>query len=146
MSGLEKWWADREFPKALVAAANELTTYLEENLREEAGWKRLRSGTQIVKSISKPGAEIVNVIPPIGVPGRCRRILFVAIGAADSPEKRILEAYEHVSAKCPMQTLGVIFYAVRWDALAWIRHEPSFRRLGVSVVVKFPLMAPQILL
>jgi len=54
-----------------------------------------------------------------------------------------LEAYEHVSAKCPSVTRGIIFYAARWDASAWIRHEQSFRRFGVSAVLKLPFMKPQ---
>jgi len=132
----------------LIVAAKELTRF-EKDLREEPDRRKiLRSGTQIVKSLPNNlfGGLGVNVIPPIGVPGSCHEILFVAIGAADSPERRMLEAYEHVSAKCPSVTRGIIFYAARWDASAWIRHEKSFRRFGVSAVLKLPFMEPQILI
>ena len=128
----------------LLATAKELTAYFEEGLRDEPDrWKELRRGTQIVESLPNFGRPNVNVIPSTGVPSHCHKILFVAIGAADSSERRMLEAYEHISAKCPSATRGIIFYAARWDALAWIRHEQSFRRFDVSAVLKLPFMKPQ---
>ena len=115
--------------------------------RLEIPWDRraIASGKGIVEKIFARGGGSgisVNVIPPVGRPGGCERILFVAIGAKDSIEKRVLEAIEHIAAKCPNRTKYVVFYCAKWNHAAWLKHMDSFRRLGVVVVKKELLSRP----
>jgi hypothetical protein len=78
------------------------------------------------------------VIPQIGKPGPCASILFVAIGKRDGVEKRILEAIDHTSVKCKDITKYVIFYAVLWDTIVWLKYVESFKKLSVITILKIP--------
>jgi len=105
----------------------------------------MNSGKRIVEKIfDRDGGSgmPVNVIPPVGRLGGCERILFVAIGGRDNVKRRILEAIEHIAAKCPNRTKYVVFYCAKWDHVTWLEHMDSFRRFGVVVVKKEFLLRP----
>lgn len=91
-----------------------------------------------------PGDSIsnypVNVIPG-DTPGKCRDVLIVAVGSAQQSkyeyvDRRILQAIEHVYAKCPQDTKFVIFWTENWDTTTWRNHVDSFKGKGVTVVLK----------
>ena len=79
--------------------------------------------------------EDINAIP-CDVPGKCKRVLVVVIGSRtyEDVEKRILQAIEHINVKCPGITRYVIFWALKWDSKAWIKHANSFS--NVTVILK----------
>jgi len=61
------------------------------------------------------GRPIINTIPPIGVPGGCTKILYVAFGVRDMLDlhtfySRIFRAYRHITAICKRATKYVIFH------------------------------------
>ena len=109
----------------------------------------LKSDKKIISSlisdyegrVISPYGEYVNVIPPLGHPGPCREILLVVIGTNNDVEKRILEAIEHIYAKCAGITKYVVFYAARWNQVSWIQHKNSFGT-NITVVLKMPLAPP----
>lgn len=96
----------------------------------------LGRGETLVKETLSSVSHSVNVIPG-GVPGPCHRILIVVIGSSgnEDVEKRILEAVEHVFAKC-RETRFVIFWAAQWIGTAWMRHADSFRNVE-SILKQF---------
>ena len=69
----------------------------------------------------------VNLIP-MGRPGHCHQSILVVIGSNDfdKVEMRILEALEHLYAKCPEVTEFVVFWAVTWNGEAWSKHSRYF--------------------
>ena len=68
----------------------------------------------------------VNVIPATDILGSCQDTLFVAVGDNDSLERRLLEAVEHVSAKCRGITNKVLFISTKWQTSVWLKHKNSF--------------------
>ena len=86
----------------------------------------------------------INTIP-WGTPDSCHEILLVAIGSnpSENLEFRVLQAVEHVWAKCRRDCKFVIFWAGQWDAQIWKRHSGSFE--DVTPVLKMIGAAPAIL-
>lgn len=98
-----------------------------------------KNGTTMVKEILSNkqfvgGLSPINVIPE-GVPGECRNTLVVSIGSEeiDIVELRILQAIEHIYAKCRDKTRFVIFWAVKWDGMTWMKHAQSFKDFDVTL-------------
>ena len=137
----------QEIPHELVSLFEDLS---HRETVSELPWRErdLRTGRRILGRLfpeieQERGGYPINVIPPLGEPGPCRPIVLVSIGTRDGLERRILEAIEHVSAKCAGITRHVVFYAARWDHEVWARHAGSFRSLRVSsVTLKMPLSPP----
>ena len=98
-----------------------------------------RRGEDIVERIFRDrnyyGGQPINVIPG-GVPGKCERVLIVAVGSRtyEDVERRILQAIEHIHVKCSGITSYVIFWAAKWDSTAWMEHAGSFR--NITVILK----------
>jgi len=116
-------------------------TAIEEDLSENP--KRWASGGSITKELEGDYVgQAVNVIPWGTPTTQCYSTLVVGVGYNDDVEKRILEAYEHISAKCP-NTRYVIFWAAAWYGLSWKRHSRHFKR--VTAILK-PLFADATLL
>jgi hypothetical protein len=121
----------------LLGSLSQIENELFENPRKCA------SGESVTKELE--GVIVghpFNVIP-WGIPtAQCHSTLVVGVGYNDDAEKRILEAYEHISAKCP-NTKYVIFLAAAWYGLSWKRHSSQFRR--VTAILK-PFFADPTLL
>lgn len=100
--------------------------------------RKCASGKSIAKELDRNfGGQPFNVIP-WGIPtSNCYGTLVVGVGYNDDVEKRILEAYEHVSVKC-RNTRYVIFWAAAWNGLSWRSHMIMFR--GVTAILK-PFLA-----
>ena len=130
-----------ELPREFRAFLEELEKY---ERRHEIPWRPdvMTSGRKMLRALFSEtrgqayGARgvSINVIPPVGRTGHCRSLLLVAIGTRDSVERRILEAVEHVRAKCADITRYIVLYAAKWDHGAWLRHSQSFA--GSIVVLK----------
>lgn len=101
----------------------------------------------IRKGLSKNSqlAHRINTIP-WGTPDSCYNTLLVAIGSnpSEDAEFRVLQAVEHIWAKCGHECKFVIFWVGQWDAQIWKRHSNSFR--DVIAVLKMIGAAPSILL
>jgi hypothetical protein len=96
--------------------------------------KVLRTAKKIVENMPDSILDSQINIYPGGIPGRCHDTLLVVIGENDDVEKNVLQAVEHVSAKCRGITTNVIFWAVWWSSFHWPDHKASFR--GINVVLK----------
>ncbi|NWF77691.1 MAG: hypothetical protein HXY36_03755 [Chloroflexi bacterium] len=117
---------------SILAQLNEMESVLIEEPRAYT------SGEKIVKRILRSRDELehrINIIPG-GVPGKCQPALLVAVGSSPSEdvEKRILQAYVHISNWCLATTTLAIFWVARWDAKAWIRYAGCFK--NVVVILK----------
>lgn len=86
----------------------------------------------------------INVIPD-GMSGECQQVLLVAIGKRkdEDVEKRILQAIEHINVRCLGITKYVIFWAAKWESMAWMKHRDSFK--NAIVILKLFGIDPVIL-
>lgn len=114
--------------------------------------REFRKGERLIGRLSECpkiepfyGRQMINVIPPIGTPGPCAKILLVAIGLKDDVKTRLLEAIEHISVKCSGITQYAIFYAAWWDEFAWMEHRDSFMKLRANAVLKLVWEKPIVL-
>jgi len=113
---------------------------IERNLSEN--YRRCAKGENIARAFEETGYGIpVNIIP-WDIEGVCHKTLIVCVGYSDDKEKRILEAYEHISAKCP-DTENVVFFAAAWDGLDWEGHSRQFRK--VNPILKMFFADPTLL-
>jgi hypothetical protein len=134
-------WSDelQRLLKALSELESELSNLFEEDLSE------LDSAEDIIKRVFDGQLDTgvlgsVNIIP-FDNPGQCCSTLLVIIGAKDSDrtiDTRILEAIEHLYAKCPGKTTNVVFWAAKWNSQVWAKHNRSFGQ--ITVVLK-PFLA-----
>ena len=130
-------FGEGEIPEGLGDLLDELGRILSELASEMPGEKRV-SGKDLVEAISglRTGRRI-NVIPG-GTPGSCQRDLVAAIGDRDGVEKRILQAIEHVLARCMGITVNVVIIALNWNYGIWNKHRDSFAGKGVNVILLMP--------
>lgn len=128
---------EREIPEGLGDLLDELSMILS-GLASNMPAGKTVSGKDLVDAFSglRMG-QLINVIPG-GTPGRCHRDLVVAIGTRDSVEKRILQAIEHVLARCMGITKNVVITALKWNYGIWNKHRNSFARNGVNVILLMP--------
>jgi len=96
--------------------------------------KVLKTAKKIVESMPDSILHSRINIYPGGIPSTCHDTLLVVIGENDDVEKSVLQAVEHISARCRGITTNVIFWAVCWSSAHWPDHKASFR--GISVVLK----------
>ncbi|MHB1806508.1 MAG: hypothetical protein ACYCR2_05845 [Thermoplasmataceae archaeon] len=128
---------EREIPEGLGDLLDELSMILS-GLASNMPTGKTVSGKDLVDAFSglRTGQRI-NVIPG-GTPGSCHWDLVVAIGARDSVEKRILQAIEHVLARCMGITVNVVIAALSWNSEIWNKHKNSFARKSVNVILLMP--------
>ena len=128
---------EREIPEGLGDLLDELSMILS-GLASNMPAGKTVSGKDLVDAFSglRMG-QLINVIPG-GTPGSCHRDLVVAIGTRDSVEKRILQAIEHVLARCMGITKNVVITALKWNYGIWSKHRNSFARNGVNVILLMP--------
>ena len=72
-------------------------------------------GEQNGEESSRIRGGSVNIIPPIGTPGGCAKILYVAFGIKDMHDlrichSRILAAWQHIANVCRGVTKYVVFH------------------------------------
>jgi hypothetical protein len=114
----------------LLKVLGELESSLDKNT--------IQKGEDIVGKISGKSANIgnnINVIPD-GIPGNCEKILVVAIGLNDDIEQRVSQAVEHVTKVCPEITKYVVFWATKWNSVAWAKYCNVFKNKNITVLLK----------
>jgi hypothetical protein len=127
-------WSDEL--QRLLKALNEREAGLFDEI--EGNLDELDSAEDIIKRVFNDTEVLgsVNIIP-FNNPGQCCSTLLVIIGAKDGDrtiDTRILEAIEHIYAKCPGKTTNVVFWAAKWNSQVWAKRKSSFGQ--VTVVLK----------
>ncbi|MGA1976187.1 MAG: hypothetical protein ABSG92_11195 [Conexivisphaerales archaeon] len=72
-------------------------------------------------------------------------LLVVAIGTGGDIEEVILQTVEYLLARSMGATKYVIFFAAKWDGIAWARHRDSMRVAKVTSILKLFGTEPMVL-